>query len=317
MKLTISRKELLEAARKAARGVSGRSSLPILNHLRIVAAAGVASVEGNDLEIAVRAKCPSTVETGEFGCTVDAKSFLALLSALVSESVTLTGTDNNSTELTAGPKSKHKLPGFSPDEYPTICPALDGANSISIDGNVLKFALASVIYAVGQNRERPILSGVYFDSKHDSLKIIATDTHQLALKELIGTPCLDGCALLPGSAASHIFALLENGECPVVATNTSFYITTPDGTEITCRLIDGQYPNYERFIPQDFSTRVIINRAEMEQAIRRVAISQDEVFRCVMEIGECVTFRARNINGGNAEESMEAEITGGRTDYRI
>ncbi len=328
LRATSPRKELFEGIQTVGKAVATRSSLPILTHIRIAAKEGRVSMMATDLEMWMEHTLPGVGITEDGAATAPARNFTELLAAMPDADVSVTVEDETNTLHLRCLKANYKLLGLSADEFPLL-PQVKEESRFVIDREILKEAIKQTIFATSTDETRAILTGVLVVFQGDSLRLVATDTHRLAVRDC---PVKEGSgsasAIVPSRAMNELLRIIGNDEGEVVVTLSSnqiqFQIEDAKGddkdselgskTTLISRLIEGQFPNYERVIPAQATKTLTVERAPLASAVKRAAIvARDSASRVVLrttEDGDRLTITAESGSVGNAYEEVEVARTG-------
>ena len=328
LRATSPRKELFEGIQTVGKAVATRSSLPILTHIRIAAKDGRVSMMATDLEMWMEHTLPGVGITEDGAATAPARNFTELLAAMPDADVSVTVEDETNTLHLRCLKANYKLLGLSADEFPLL-PQVKEESRFVIDREILKEAIKQTIFATSTDETRAILTGVLVVFQGDSLRLVATDTHRLAVRDC---PVKEGSgsasAIVPSRAMNELLRIIGNDEGDVVVTLSSnqiqFQIEDSKGddkdselgskTTLISRLIEGQFPNYERVIPAQATKTLTVERAPLAAAVKRAAIvARDSASRVVLrttEDGDRLTITAESGSVGNAYEEVEVARTG-------
>ena len=328
LRATSPRKELFEGIQTVGKAVATRSSLPILTHVRIAAKDGRVSMMATDLEMWMEHTLPGVGITEDGAATAPARNFTELLAAMPDADVSVTVEDETNTLHLRCLKANYKLLGLSADEFPLL-PQVKEESRFVIDREILKEAIRQTIFATSTDETRAILTGVLVVFQGDSLRLVATDTHRLAVRDC---PVKEGSgsasAIVPSRAMNELLRIIGNDEGDVVVTLSSnqiqFQIEHGKGddkdsemsskTTLISRLIEGQFPNYERVIPAQATKTLTVERAPLASAVKRAAIvARDSASRVVLrttEDGDRLTITAESGSVGNAYEEVEVARTG-------
>ncbi|HEY3329860.1 MAG TPA: DNA polymerase III subunit beta [Capsulimonadaceae bacterium] len=327
---TAPRKDLYDGIQMVGKAVSTRTSLPILTHVLIKqdAESGRITLTATDLEMWIEHTLPSSQESiGGLAvggaATAPAKNLTELLSAMPEAGVELLaeGGEGSSYALHLRcNRANYKLLGLSPDEFPPV-PQLKGDTTFKVAKSDLRDAVKQTIFAVSADESRPILTGILLSYKEGKLRAVATDTHRLAVREV---PTVDGTgpdaqAVAPARAMAEILRMAggEEGFITVTLSENQVQFRVDDeksgaGTTLITRLIDGQFPSYERVIPQSHDKTVNIQRDDILSALRRAAIVAREgsanrvILRSAGDgAGDKLTITAQSGNIGDAFEEIE------------
>ncbi|MCF7905648.1 DNA polymerase III subunit beta [Candidatus Gracilibacteria bacterium] len=275
MKVVIAQDALLESLKIVSRAVSGQNTLPVLGNILIRSEGKKLYFAATNLEISISTSCEATVKN-EGAITVPAKiltSYVSLLSK--TEEVELSVSAGTALEIKSK-SSKTKIKGIAADEFPSIA-RVKGGVKFSVDNKFFRNAVHEVAFAAQEFSSRPILSGVFFRTEKNILRMAATDSYRLSekvlqLQEEVGeTSCV-----IPVRAVFEADRLATTAEKVRVAVEENQVMFTVGGTELTSRLIEGQFPDYQQIIPKKSSTKAEVNREEFELAVRRVSIFAKE-----------------------------------------
>ena len=321
------RKELFEGLQTVGKAVATRSSLPILTHVRIAAKDGKVSIMATDLEMWMEHTLPGVGITEDGAATAPARNFTELLAAMPDADVSITVEDETNTLHLRCLKANYKLLGLSADEFPLL-PQVKEDSRFVMDRLTLRDAIKQTIFATSTDETRAILTGVLVVFQGDSLKLVATDTHRLAVRDCAvkeGTG--SASAIVPARAMHEVLRIVGNEEGEVVVTlsgnQIQFQIDDEKGSKTTLisRLIDGQFPNYERVIPAQATRTLTLAREPLAAAVKRASIvAHDSASRVVLrttEDGDKLTITAESGSVGNAYEEVEVARTGDDTPVEI
>lgn len=306
MKVICSRKDLFEGVQTAARAVSSRSSLPILGHLLIRTQEGKIRLAATDLEIGVECSTPANVEE-EGSLTAPARVFTEILSTLPDGDVVLSVDEGNRVTIKCG-TSDYQILGLPPEEFPML-PEVKDEVSFKIDPGALKSAIQKTIFAVSQDESRASLTGVLLMIEEESVRLVSTDTHRLCMADCPITEVKgEASAIIPGRALGELQRVVEHTEEPVtVNVSPSQILFHIDDTVLITRLIEGQFPNFQKVIPQEHTKNLIVPTEQLQQAARRAAIvARDDSNRIVIRTADSkLTVTAESSTVGRAYEEVD------------
>lgn len=259
---------LLERISFLNHAVSSRATLPILSNFLLEAKKGKLVISATDLEIGISAEVAASVEK-EGKTTVMAKNFLDLISNIKDQKITLE-LDENVLKL-KGNKVKASFQTMLAEEFPKLYEQ-KGEEILTLDKKDVEKFFQRVSFAAAVDSSRPSLLGVLFEKGKDGVVLVATDQYRLSyqktplkLKENLEKPIV-----VPGRIIKELsFLKEEDGKISfyVSKENNQVVINQKD-IEIVGRLIDADYPQYEKIIPQDADTKTEIDREEFLNAIK-------------------------------------------------
>jgi DNA polymerase-3 subunit beta len=321
MKLRISRDELLTGLQRVQGVVEKRNTMPILSNILLEAKSDGVDILATDLEIGMRGLYKATVhEPG--AVTLSARKLYEILKELKDGEIDMTVADNKWTTIQAG-KSQFKIVGLPSTDYPAM-PAIERDGLTPLAGVGLIDLIRKTLFAVGDNDARYILNGLLVTlaatDKKTILRLVGTDGHRLAVaeQEMAGAAAKDAPkemkAIIPKKAAHEMRRLLEEGGDgePLIGFTKNLMIFRKSGLLLTSRLMEGNYPNYQQVIPKDQSKQVIVDKAEFEGALRRVAVlSRDKTHAVKLTLSpDRMALFSSNPDFGEATEELTAKYTG-------
>ncbi len=322
MKLRIERDELLTGLQRVQGVVEKRNTMPILSNILLEARSDGVNIIATDLEIGMRGLYKAAVtQTGSV--TLSARKLYEILKELREGEIELTVADNNWTTIQAG-KSQFKIVGLPSQDYPAL-PSIEREGLTPLTGVGFGDLIRKTLFAVGDNDARYILNGLLVTltavEKKTMLRLVGTDGHRLSVaeQEVTEASAKDAPreikAIIPKKAALEMRRLLEeeDGE-PLIGFSKNLMIFRKSGLLLTSRLMEGTYPNYQQVVPKDkeVEKRVTVDRAELEGALRRVAVlSRDKTHavRVTFAPGR-VTLFSSNPDFGEATEELPARYEG-------
>ncbi|MDQ2973722.1 MAG: DNA polymerase III subunit beta [bacterium] len=260
MKLQVTKENLNRAVSAVARIASSRNSLPILANLLIKTVDNRLVIAATNLDIAITEKIGAKIsEPGSL--TVPARLLQDFVANLPDGVVELEADDFRL--RVSADKYKSTINGMSAEEYP-VMPALQAGKSFSLPSLELKKALSQTVYAASSDDSRPVLTGVYLHTHEGKLYIVATDSYRLAEASL-GASKTEVMVLIPASSFQELARVMgdhTSDEVVVTFDEQQVRFTVGD-VEIITRLIEGNYPDYRRLIPANFSTQAEVSRNEL------------------------------------------------------
>ena len=273
MKFTVSSSALQSLLATTGKVISNKSSLPILEYFLMDLKDGVLRVTTSDLETTLVGSI--TVENVEKEGTIAAPAKLMLDSLKEFPEMPLVIDVNDTTwEIQITWSSGHlSIPGASAVSYPAIQSLGAESKNLTLDVDMLVGGINKTIFATADDELRPVMNGVYFDFTPESLTFVATDAHKLVKFAAENTTDFTAAFILPKKPANLLKALLLKEEDAVEVTfdakNVSFQLKN---YKLVCRLIEGNYPNYNAVIPAANPNKVLVDRVELLNGIKRVAV---------------------------------------------
>ena len=268
-----------EAFQKVLSGVqwacAKNNTLPVLEHVLVRASGTEVELSATDLEVSLRASVPAKVEN-EGATTVPLKLLLSWLGLSSGEGKELSVARSGEKErfLVQCGNAKTTLSGISADDFPAL-PEVERRHDITFSADVFKKVLARATFAAASSGVRPVLSGLFFsfDGSGNNV-IVGTDSYRLS--ELSVAPdAIEGevSAIVPARAMTDVERLLSAASKDI---RFVFGDNQVDvffgGFQLTSRLIEGNFPEYSRIIPKEFSGKVAVSRKEFLRAIRQASV---------------------------------------------
>jgi DNA polymerase-3 subunit beta len=316
MKFTIEREELLHGLGRIQAIVERRGTLPILSNALIQVHSEGVTLAATDLEVGVIAKLAAEVELpGEV--TLPAKTLYEIARELDASEVGFQIVDGARVQIDCG-GARFALLSISPEEYPTI-PGSDGVALSGIEAQLLVELIDRTLYATSTDETRYNLNGVLIEAVDEGrLRCVATDGHRLAkteksLPEPLGF--LEKPIIVPRKGVGEIRKLADElDERIELGLGEGFLIARRPGLLLSCRLIDGEFPNYQQVIPTDARIRLVIERERLLNAVRRIALMTHERshgFKFALERGQ-LELSVTNPDMGEARELLPLDYDGDR-----
>jgi DNA polymerase-3 subunit beta len=305
VRIRAERDDLADVLARAGRAVGTRSPLPILQGVLCDVAGGKLTVTGTDNEITVRTVLD--VEVTEEGRTViPAKLAADAVRKLPAGAVTMTANETE-VEIT-GNGPRFNLRAMAVEDYPKIADA-DTSGAVEVDGGQLTHALAQVGVAASGDDARPTLTGVLFESNEGALRLVATDSYRLAVKDVPGVAA-EAAKLVPYRALRELTRTVGSGTMQVALGDRDASFVTDEG-RLTVRVIDATFPNYRQLLPEGHANRLTVDKDALLEAVGRAAlVAEDHIpVRLAMHSGG-VELSVIRQEVGEATELLEGDYDG-------
>jgi DNA polymerase-3 subunit beta len=310
VKFRCERDELVEALSTAARAVSGRGGMmPVLSGVKAELVSDTLTITGSDLDLTITVG--ASVNGQGDGATVfrDAKLLADIVRRLDSGAVVV-DVDDEQARITAG-HADFTLRVAAPDEYPKL--TFPDGDPVQVPGAELAKALKQVTPAASTDDNRPIITGVLLSAEEGGLRLVATDSYRLAVRDLAGLHALSGrdSLLVPSRALKEVERASASVDTITVRfgeRDAAFEVGT---TRITTRLIEGEFPNYRGLIPSSYPNRLVVGRDALLDAVGRVRqLARDAApVRLVLK-ADGLELLAVTQDVGQAHEELEAKYEG-------
>lgn len=312
MKFSINREVLLPILQSINGVVERRQSLPILSNTLVIADQEMLSFTATDMEIEILAQLPNPIEE-EGQATIPARKLLDICRALPPNADIRLEADDSKTLLKSS-KSRFSLSNLPVSEFPNLSdPAIH--LSLKLPARDLKGLIDATQFAMAHQDVRYYLNGLLLEFHPDSLTAVATDGHRLAMDHL-DVPVHVAEAqqyILPRKGVLEIGKLLDDSEEAIELSVSSNHMIVGTGNiRMTCKLVDGRFPDYQRVIPQTSDKQIIADRESLRQVFTRTSILSNEKFRGIrmaLESG-LIKATAHNPEQEEAEEEVMVEYAG-------
>ncbi len=320
MKVLIDREELLTALQRVQGVVEKRNTMPILANILLEAKSEGLDIVATDLEIGMRGLYKATVkEPGSV--TFSARTLFDILKEIRQSEIELVVGENNWVTVKAG-KSQFRVVGLPNKDFPAL-PSIEREGLLSLPGEGLGQLLKKTVFAVGEKDTRYVLNGLLItlipSGKKVTIRLVGTDGHRLGWAEQEVTPKSEDLpssemkVIIPKKAAIEIRRLLEeDNQEPLLGFTKNMVILRKTGLVLTSRIMEGTYPNYQQVVPKDSSKKAVINRGDLEGALRRVAIlSRDKAHAVKLSFNaDHVHLSSKSPDLGEADEEIPATFNG-------
>ena len=266
------------------------------------------TVTGTDLELTIRL----TVDVGgerDGAAVVPARLVGDIVKALPAGAVQVELGDDEMS-ISAG-RSQFSVRPLSLDDYPSQ--AEPSGEAVMLPADAMADALRQVVRAASTDDARAVLTGVLLASDDDGLRMVATDSYRLAVRDLpdSGVLAAGQKVLIPGRALNELQRLLGDVEQLQVRFGDRGATFEAGGTRLSTRLIEGEFPNYRNLLPTSYPNLLTVGKAAMIEAIRRVKIlAQDSTPVRLALGGGTVRLTAITQDVGNAVEEIDASYDG-------
>jgi len=312
MQFTVSQEILARPLQLVCSIVERRSTLPILSNILLRTKDNQLTITSTDMELEMIANLPVAVdEAGD--TTVSARKLLDIVRALPSNATISFKAKDNKALVQAG-KSRFSLATLSATDFPDSEGATY-ADQLTVPQAALKDLLDETSFAMASQDVRYYLNGLLLERDGKILRAVATDGHRLALGEIETTDAAaeKNSVIVPRKAILELGRLLGDVDQPVTLSLSTQQIKVelPD-IHFTSKLIDGQFPNYERVLPIGGDKVVIAERDALKQALSRASILANDKHRSVKLNLEKNLLKATvtNQEQESAEEELSVEYTG-------
>lgn len=319
MKFVIQRDRLIAGVQDVMKAISARTVIPILTGMKIEAKQHGITLTGSDSDISIESYIPAEengvvyVEQIEEGTIVlQAKYFPDIVRKLPEKTVEIEVDSNLKVTIRSG-KAEFNLNGQDAEEYPHL-PKLQTEESFEMPIDLLKSMIKQTVFAVSTMETRPILTGVNVKLQDNALSFTATDSHRLAKREIpisnAGTSFEQ--IVVPGKSLNELNKILDDTEetVEISVTNNQILFRTKY-LNFLSRLLDGNYPETSRLIPEQSKTKIQVKTKELLSTIDRASLlakeERNNVVRLFTRGDSIVEISSNSPEVGNVVEEIAVQ----------
>lgn len=311
MRFRCERDVLGEALAIAGRAATTRND-PLLSNLRLHLIGDQLSITGTDDELTIHVE--TTVAGEQDGVLVaPARLTTDIVRALEPGAVEV-GAEGEEARISSG-RSNFTVRTRAPEDFPHLAAPVPEA--ARLPGAVFGDAIRQVVGAASREANRPVLTGVLLTAEEEGLRLVATDSYRLAMRDLPGTSVLETGrqVLVPSRAFSELVRVLQPGEDVLVGFGERDATFHTGSVRLTTRLIEGQFPAYRQLVPSGYPNSITVGRDPLLDAIKRTKLllpsggSSSSSIRLSLRAGE-LELSSTDTDRGNAVESIDAKLVG-------
>jgi DNA polymerase-3 subunit beta len=323
MKIEVLKENLKSSVGVVERVVGKNLSLPILNNVLIYTDDNFLSLVSTDLEVAIKTWIlVKIIKKGKV--VVPAKFLSSFISSLPNEKI-IVEADGQNLHIECG-KFKTQIQGYNPEDFPLI-PEIKDQEYIEIESTKLYQGLSQIVDIASPSQSRPEISGIYFTFSKNAIKIVATDSFRLGEKSVtLQTPLKTAkekeySFILPQKSAREVMNIVEDKDGMIkiyfspnqVLFEVPMKETNHPQTQVTSRLIEGEYPNYQDIIPTKFKTQITLKRDEFLGQIKTASLFSGKINEVKISANaekQEVEVFAASLDVGENKSSLPAKVTG-------
>lgn len=258
----------------AQKAVTGKTTMQILEGLLIKTENEEIIITGSDIDLSIETKITGDIKE-EGSIVVDAKLFGDIIRKFPDENILIKTTNENTIEISCK-KSTFNLIYVKPDEFPII-PSINENITLSISQKLLKNMIKGTIFSIAQEETRPILTGILFEIKNQTLNLVALDGYRLAVRSEKIENDNSINAVIPGKTLNEVFKILEDTDENVDITFSPNHILFKHGnTKVISRLLEGEFIKYNSIIPLEYNLRITVKREEILDSVERASLMGKE-----------------------------------------
>lgn len=315
MRFTVSSSALNSQLQTLSKVINSKNSLPILECFLFEIGGGVITITASDSENVMKSSIniDDTETAGRFA--IANRTILDAMKELPEQPLTFDVDTESLVVKVLYQNGMYNFTAQNADEYPSTQEIGEGATTLVLDSSILSDNITRSIFATAQDVLRPVMNGIYFDLTPDALAIVASDGHKLVRNQNYSVKTeVPTSFILPKKPATLLKNVLgkDGGDVIINFNEQNAEIMYGDGV-LTCRLIEGRYPNYNSVIPQDNPNQLTIDRKTLLSAIRRVlpfASDSSQLIRFHLENGK-LELKSEDIDfATSAQENLTCDYNG-------
>jgi DNA polymerase III subunit beta len=276
MNFSVSSATLLTHLQAISRVINSKNTLPILDNFLFNLHDGVLTITAADMETTMTTNVTLNSSEGSGLVALSAKILMDTLKEFSDEPLNFDINDSNyMMKITSvANNGKYEFIGQNADEFPKMRDLDEGSSRIAIPANVLNMGITATAFATSESETHPIMGGIYFDITTENITFVATDGRKLVrIKSTAAKGDSNTSFVLPKKPIALLKAILpkEAGDVEVTFDSKNVCFKMSD-YQLVCRLIEGNYPNYNAVIPTNNPKKAVIERTALLNALRRVAV---------------------------------------------
>jgi DNA polymerase-3 subunit beta len=312
MKITTRRDALFAQLQTVTRAASTRSAVQALSGVQVLAAKGEIELRATDMEIGLRVPLAGEI-VREGSVVLPARLLVDVVRALPGEEVSLELRPvEQDVEILAGSASFY-IRTLRLEDFPPF-PEVEG-DRVEVPGEAFVATVSKVQRSASRDETRPVLTGILVSAAGEDLRMVATDSYRLSVKETKLEAALDGTfeANVPARALQELTRIVqhENAETLSVSVRANQVVFAVGGVVLSSRLIDGQFPNYRQLLPDTYEHELRLAGPEIAEVVRRISLlaQKNAPLRLAFTEGE-LTVSARTPDVGEARETIPVPFAG-------
>jgi DNA polymerase III subunit beta len=315
MKVSIARSELLESLSVVGKGMSARSTLPILSGILFTVSAGEIQLQATDLEVSVRHTAPALVEK-EGQIVVPGKLLSDIVRSLPEAAVTIE-TEGETAHIRCQ-HSSFTVKTLNPSDFPKF-PEVAVNKSVELPAATVASMVKQVSRAVSRDETRAILTGILLVIEGPTVRMVATDSYRLAVRETVLEKVAgeDTEVVIPGKALEEVTRLAGDSDTIVLGVSENQVVFSFGNTVFVTRRIEGSFPNYKQLIPKESATNAVVSGDEITSAVKRVslmALHNTPVKISISISDQTLSLSATTQDVGDASEDLMVKAEGEDTE---
>ncbi len=278
MKFIVSSTDLLSHLQSIGRVITNKNTMPILDNFLFRIEENTLTITASDIETTMETSLHLDTVEKEGAVAIGARMLIDTLKEFPEQPLSFSVNPSTNAVEISWASGKFNLPGSPADDYPTkpVMPA--DATQVSFPTDVLLEGLNRTLFATADDELRPVMNGIYFDLEVNGATLVASDSHKLMYyKRTDITREAPAAFILPKKPAALLkSSLAKINDTVSLAFDDKNAVFTFPGYSLICRLVEGNYPAYRSVIPPNNDSKVLVDRLELLNAVRRVSVCSNQ-----------------------------------------
>lgn len=315
MKFIVSSTTLFSHLQAISRVINSKNSLPILDCILIELQDGTLTMTASDSETTLSTSIEVNEYDGEGKFAISSKTILEALKENPEQPLTFNINHDNLEIAVSYQNGNYKMIAQNGDEFPLPTQKASGTVNISMAADIMLAGINRCVFATADDELRPVMNGIYFDITPQDVTLVSSDGHKLVRNKSYASRGEEKAAfILPKKPANLLKNILPKEQGDVqISFDDKNAVFTMENYQMTCRLIEGRYPNYNSVIPQNNPHKAVIDRVTFISALKRVSVFSSQASSLIkLHLEENrITISAQDIDfSTSAEETLVCQYEG-------
>ena len=314
MKIQCEKEHILSAVQLVQKATALKTTMPILTGIFLCASDNFLELQATDYEIGISIVIPAVVfKPGKV--VLSGKFFPEIIRKIAGKTIEISSMEQSNMVNVASEKTEFRVLSFPADEYPNI-KKFESNNSLIIKDDILKDLIKKTVFSCSTDESRPLFTGALMEISGEDISMVATNTHRLGLKKnKLPIESINAKMIIPGKILNEIakvmtYDLPTDVKISWLKNQISFSF---ENIYIMSRLIEGQFPDYRKVIPNEFFSFCTVAADRLHEAVERVALLAKDGEYNIVKINfnkENIELAGNNPDAGSATESIDVAIEG-------
>jgi DNA polymerase-3 subunit beta len=313
MKLAVSRETLLGALGIAVRGVSTRSAIQTLSGVLFRASNGNVELQATDMELGLRVRLAAG-EAQEGTVVLPGRLLLDVVRSLPKDELSLEYRSSQQDVKVVSGQAEFHLRTLPPEDFPKL-PDPPGEGVLEMPAPAFVDTVGRVARSASRDETRPHLTGVLVTAQERDLRMVATDSYRLSVKQTTLDAPLDGAleANVPARTLQELARIAQAGDAETIAVSSleNQVVFAVEDVVLSSRLVEGRFPNYQQLLPESYEHELRVSRSELLDVVRRISLLAQKNAPLRLRFAEgTLTVSAQTPDVGEASESLPVPFEG-------